>query len=80
MRVLYIFPHPDDESYGPAVAISRQRRQGHEVYLLSLTKGGATKQRFKYGYSVAEMGEVVTRSGARPGDRLFLTGHVVSGS
>lgn len=58
MRVLYIFPHPDDESYGPAVAISRQRRQGHEVYLLVLTKGGATKQRFKYGYSVAEMGEV----------------------
>ena len=58
MKILYIFPHPDDESFGPAHAISKQRRQGHEVYLLTLTKGGATKQRHKYGYSVEEMGEV----------------------
>ena len=58
MRILYIFAHPDDESFGPAPAISKQRRQGHEVYLLTLTRGGATKQRFKYGYSVDEMGEV----------------------
>jgi LmbE family N-acetylglucosaminyl deacetylase len=58
MRILYVFPHPDDESFGPASAMSKQRREGHEVYLLTLTKGGATKQRFKYGYSVEEMGEV----------------------
>jgi LmbE family N-acetylglucosaminyl deacetylase len=58
VRILYIFPHPDDESFGVAHALSKQRRQGHEVYLLTLTKGGATRQRFKYGYSVAEMGEV----------------------
>jgi LmbE family N-acetylglucosaminyl deacetylase len=58
MRILYVFPHPDDESYGPARVMSRQRREGHEVYLLTLTKGGATKQRFKFGYSIEEMGEV----------------------
>lgn len=58
MKILYIFPHPDDESFGPAHAISKQRRQGHEVYLLTLTKGGATKQRHKYGYTIEEMGEV----------------------
>jgi len=58
MKILYIFPHPDDESFGPAHAMSKQRRQGHEVYLLTLTKGGATKQRHKYGYSVDEMGDV----------------------
>jgi len=58
MKVLYIFPHPDDESFGPAHAMSKQRRDGHEVYLLTLTKGGATKQRHKFGYSVEEMGEV----------------------
>ncbi len=58
MKILYIFPHPDDESFGPARAMSKQRRQGHEVYLLTLTRGGATKQRFKYGYSIEEMGEV----------------------
>ena len=54
-RVLYIFPHPDDESFGPAPAIARQRREGHEVYLLTLTRGEATKQRHVYGYSLEEM-------------------------
>jgi LmbE family N-acetylglucosaminyl deacetylase len=58
MKILYVFPHPDDESYGPARVMSKQRREGHEVYLLTLTRGGATKQRFKYGYSVEEMGAV----------------------
>ncbi len=58
MKLLYIFPHPDDESFGPARAISRHVRQGYEVHLLTLTRGGATKQRQKYGYSIQEMGEV----------------------
>ena len=58
MRILYIYPHPDDESFGPATVMSQQRRQGHEVFLLTLTRGGATRQRHKYGYSVEEMGEV----------------------
>lgn len=58
MKILYVFPHPDDESFGPANAMSKQRRQGHKVYLLTLTKGGATKQRHKYGYSVEEMGDI----------------------
>lgn len=58
MKILYIYPHPDDESFGPARAMAKQRRQGHEVYLLTLTKGGATKQRFKYGYSIDEMGDI----------------------
>ena len=58
MRVLYVFAHPDDESFGPARAMSKQRRQGHEVYLLTLTRGGATRQRFKHGLSVQEMGAV----------------------
>lgn len=57
-RLLYIFPHPDDESFGPAPVIAKQRRQGHEVYLLTLTKGEATSQRAKYGYSKEKMGAV----------------------
>ena len=57
-KILYIYPHPDDESFGPAAAMHSQIKQGHEVYLLTLTKGGATKQRFKLGLSVEEMGEV----------------------
>lgn len=58
MKLLYIFPHPDDESFGPAPAISAQIRQGHEVYLLTLTKGEATKQRHRLNVSKEEMGEI----------------------
>ncbi len=57
-RILYIFPHPDDESFGPAPGIAQQLEQGHEVFLLTLTKGGATKVRHKLGLSIDEMGEV----------------------
>ncbi len=58
MKILYIFPHPDDESFGPAKAISAQVRAGHTVSLLTLTKGGATKERHKFGYSIEQMDEV----------------------
>lgn len=58
MKILYIFPHPDDESFGPAPAISAQLRNGHEVYLLTLTKGEATKQRHRLGVSKEKMGEI----------------------
>ena len=58
MRILYIFPHPDDESFVPARAMSAQVRAGHEVALLTLTKGGATKERHRLGYTVEQMGVV----------------------
>ena len=58
MKILYIYPHPDDESFGPGHVMHNQVRQGHEVYLLTLTKGGATKKRFELNLSVEEMGEV----------------------
>ncbi len=57
-KILYIFPHPDDESFGPAAALHSQVEKGHEIYLLTLTKGGATKQRHALGLTVAEMGEI----------------------
>ncbi|MCI0444967.1 PIG-L family deacetylase [bacterium] len=58
MRILYIFPHPDDESFGPAPVIKAQVDQGHEVFLLTLTRGGATKVRHKLELSVSQMGEI----------------------
>jgi len=57
VRILYIFPHPDDESFGPARAMAGQRRQGHEVYLLTLTRGEATNVRHKFGWTLEQMGE-----------------------
>lgn len=77
MKILYIFPHPDDESFGPAHGMSKQRREGHEVYLLTLTKGGATKQRHKYGYSVDEMGDVRHREMLEVSKVLDLSGMTV---
>lgn len=61
MKALYIFPHPDDESFGPGAVMARQRREGHEVHLLVLTRGGATRQRHRLGLSVEEMGAVRAR-------------------
>ncbi len=74
MRVLYIFPHPDDESFGPAPAIASQIRLGHEVFLLTYTRGGATKVRHKYGYSVEEMGDVRYAEMLEVAKTLNLTG------
>lgn len=56
--ILYVFPHPDDESFGPAPGIAKQQRDGHAVHLLTLTRGEATKQRHKFGYSKDKMGDV----------------------
>lgn len=77
MKILYIYPHPDDESFGPAPAISKQRRQGHEVYLLTLTKGGATKYRKTFGYSMKEMGDVRYREMQNVARTLSLSGMTV---
>ncbi|MGD2091608.1 MAG: PIG-L family deacetylase [Candidatus Aminicenantes bacterium] len=77
MKILYIYPHPDDESFGPARAMSKQRRQGHEVYLLTLTKGGATRQRFKFGYSIEEMGEIRYKEMQEVARTLDLSGMTV---
>lgn len=57
-KILYIYPHPDDESFGPAAVIFDQIRDGHEANLLTLTRGGATRQRFKLGISIETMGEI----------------------
>lgn len=74
MTILYIFPHPDDESFGPAPVIARQKREGHRVYLLTLTRGGATKQRHQYGYSVEVMGNVRFREMQNVAQVLNLDG------
>ena len=58
MTLLYVFPHPDDESFGVGPALARQAREGHAVHLLTLTKGGATHVRHDLGQSVEEMGAV----------------------
>ena len=78
IKTLYIFPHPDDESFGHAPVIYRQIQEGEEVHLLTLTKGGATKMRFKYGLSVEEMGEVRIKEMQKMKEVLGLTSMTIS--
>lgn len=77
MRILYIFPHPDDESFGPAPVMWQQLAQGHQVYLLTLTRGGATRVRHELGLSIKEMGEVRYREMLAVERTLGLTGMTV---
>lgn len=74
MRILYVFPHPDDECFGPAPAIARQLRLGHDVHLLTLTRGGATSQRHRLGLSVKEMGALRHEEMLQVRQTLGLTG------
>jgi N-acetylglucosamine malate deacetylase 2 len=37
--------------------MAAQRRQGHDVYLLTLTRGEATKVRHKFGWTLEQMGD-----------------------
>ena len=73
MRLLYVFPHPDDESLGPARAMAAQRRQGHEIYLLTLTSGEATKVRHKFGWTLEQMGDARAREMLEVKKTLDLT-------
>ena len=39
MRILFLFAHPDDESFGPAGTITSLVNDGHDVTVVSLCKG-----------------------------------------
>ena len=41
MKILAVFAHPDDESFGPAGTLARYAQTGHTVGLLTLTRGEA---------------------------------------
>jgi LmbE family N-acetylglucosaminyl deacetylase len=41
MKLLAIFAHPDDESFGPAGTLAKYAAAGHEVGLVTLTRGEA---------------------------------------
>ena len=77
MRILWVYPHPDDESFGPAAVMARHRREGHDVHLLTLTRGGATKVRHDLGLSIDEMGEVRYREMEDVSRVLDLSGMTV---
>ena len=40
-RFLFLFAHPDDETFGPGATIAKYARQGAEVHLATATRGEA---------------------------------------
>ena len=58
VKILYIFPIPMMNHLALPGAIHWQVMAGHEVHLLTLTKGGATQARHKLNLSIEHMGEV----------------------
>lgn len=39
MKMLFVFAHPDDESYGPSGTMSLYANEGAETYLVTLSRG-----------------------------------------
>lgn len=70
---LYVFAHPDDESFGPGPGIASQRSEGHEVHLLTMTHGEATSFRNRLGYSKPEMARMRYRQMQQVAATLDLT-------
>ncbi|MDA3963477.1 MAG: PIG-L family deacetylase [Planctomycetota bacterium] len=74
MRILYVFAHPDDESFGPGLAMADQAAAGHEVYLLTLSSGEASKERAWLGLTRRELADVRRRELHAAGRELGLAG------
>ena len=61
-RLLLVFPHPDDESYGCGGTMAKYvQEERAEVFLLTLTRGEASSQGPKLGLSKDQMGEMRSR-------------------
>jgi LmbE family N-acetylglucosaminyl deacetylase len=55
MKILAIFAHPDDESYGPAGTLAKATKNGHIVSLLTLTRGESSSLGISKDLSEAEV-------------------------
>ena len=61
-RLLLIFPHPDDESYGCGGTMAKYvQEERADVFLLTLTRGEASSQGPKLGLTKEQMGEMRSR-------------------
>jgi len=57
-RLLLVFAHPDDESYGCGGTMAKYVQEKRaEVFLLTLTRGEASSQGPKLGLTKQEVGE-----------------------
>ncbi|NNE43295.1 MAG: hypothetical protein HKN12_03730 [Gemmatimonadetes bacterium] len=77
-RLLAVFPHPDDESYGPAAALARTARHGDgAAAYLCLTRGEASSLGRERGLSPEEVAALREERLLRVAEILPLQGLVI---
>jgi LmbE family N-acetylglucosaminyl deacetylase len=57
MKLLAIFAHPDDESFGPAGTLAKCSEEGHSVGLVTLTRGEAGSLGISKDLAAAKLGQ-----------------------
>jgi len=61
MKMLFVFAHPDDESYGPSGTMSLYAHEGAEIHLVTLTRGESGKLGICKTLSKPEVAELRTK-------------------
>lgn len=74
MRLLAIFAHPDDESYGPGATLARYALTGHQVFLATMTRGEAGSLGICKELSPEEVAKMRTRELECAAKALHLSG------
>jgi LmbE family N-acetylglucosaminyl deacetylase len=74
-RVLAVFAHPDDESYGPGATLARLVAEGSEVRLITLTRGESASMGDSPLYSPEFLAEARVMELENACRALGLSGH-----
>jgi LmbE family N-acetylglucosaminyl deacetylase len=74
-RVLAVFAHPDDETYGPGGTLAKLAAEGAEVRLITLTRGESATMGDSPRYSPELLAEVRTRELECACRALGIAGH-----
>ncbi len=61
MRILTVYAHPDDESFGPAAALAKYARQGARIYGVFFTRGEQGEPTITPAPSPQELGRLRER-------------------
>lgn len=78
-RVLAVFAHPDDETYGPGGTLARLADEGAEVRLITLTRGESATMGDSPRYSPELLADVRERELACACRALGIAGHETFG-
>lgn len=73
MKALFIFAHPDDETFGPGGTIAKLVKDGNEVQVITATTGQAGMTGEYGDISKSELGKIREQEHARAGHILGIS-------